>query len=25
MMGNDGRLYVSHADKNGRCAWKVVN
>lgn len=25
MMGNDGNMYVSRADKNGRCAWKKVN
>ena len=25
MVGNDGTMYVSRADKNGRCAWKKVN
>lgn len=25
MLGNDGSMYVSRADKNGRCAWKKVN
>jgi hypothetical protein len=25
MVGNDGSMYVSRADKNGRCAWKKVN
>lgn len=24
-VGNDGEMYVSRADKNGRCAWKKVN
>ena len=25
MVGNDGSMYVSRADKNGRCAWKKLN
>ena len=25
MVGNDGAMYVSRADKNGRCSWKKVN
>ena len=25
MRGNDGGLYVSSADRNGRCAWKKVS
>lgn len=25
MVGNDGEMYVSRADKNGRCSWKKVN
>lgn len=24
-VGNDGAMYVSRADKNGRCAWKKLN
>lgn len=24
-VGNDGVMYVSRADKNGRCSWKKVN
>ena len=24
-LGNDGDMYVSRADKNGRCSWKKLN